>query len=327
MSAPAQGPAPTLDVVIPPALGGTRLDRAVALLGGLSRRAVADLVSAGAVDLDGRAAPTRATPVRPGQRLVVRLPVPGPAGPEPDPGVRFTVVHEDEALVVVDKPAGLVVHRGAGHSGGTLVDGLVARYPDLVVSAAGGELGDPARPGIVHRLDKGTSGLLVVARRPDAYRSLSRQLSTHSAGRAYVALVVGALPDEEGVVDAPIGRSTRRRTAMAVRAGGRPARTGYVVRERFATPVVATLLDARLDTGRTHQIRVHLAAIGHPVVGDDRYGAGAARPPELVGGLAAGRLFLHAGELTVEHPDTAERVTWRAPLPPDLDAVLAVLGR
>jgi len=310
-----------LDVVVPASLDGARIDRAVALLSGRSRRVVAELVAAGAVEIDGRVVGTRATPVRTGQCLQVRLAAEPPAGPAPDAAVRFTVVHEDDALVVVDKPAGLVVHHGAGHGAGTLVDGLLARYPDL----AGAGLGDADRPGIVHRLDKGTSGLLVVARTPEAHASLARQLRTRTMRRSYVALAAGTLVDDEGVVDAPIGRSQRRRTRMAVRAEGRPARTTYRVRRRFSSPVAATLLDAGLDTGRTHQIRVHLAAIGHPVVGDDRYGGSQARPPALVGLLGPGRFFLHAAELTLEHPVTGAPVTWRSPLPPDLEGVLAVL--
>ena len=171
----APGPGPTeppsssppvpaaVDVTVPASLAGSRLDAAAALLSGLSRHVVADLVAAGGVRLDGRAVPVRSTPVRAGQRLEVDLPPPTGTAPSPDASVPFRVVHEDDDLVVVDKPAGVVVHHGAGHAGGTLVDGLLARFPDLAELAAAG-VGDPQRPGIVHRLDKGTSGLLVVAR-------------------------------------------------------------------------------------------------------------------------------------------------------------------
>ncbi|HEY5246326.1 MAG TPA: RluA family pseudouridine synthase, partial [Acidimicrobiales bacterium] len=245
--------------------------------------------------------------------LAVDLPDAAPAGVEPEPDVELRVVHADAAVVVVDKPAGVVVHPGAGHAHGTLVAGLLARFPDL----AG--VGDPERPGIVHRLDRGTSGLLVVARTAAAYQSLTAQLAERTVGRRYVALVTGHVADDRGVVDAPIGRSSRTPTKMAVSANGRPARTAYRVLRRLAgQPALdqpSTLLALALETGRTHQIRVHLAAIGHPVVGDDRYG-----PPGRVGGraLPAGRLFLHAAQLGFDHPGSGERVVWTSPLPDDL---------
>jgi len=306
---------------VPPALAGSRLDVVAALLSGLSRRAVADAVATGAVRLDGRPVRTRSQLVRAGQHLRMELPPTAEPGPAPDASVPVAVVHEDAELVVVDKPAGLVVHHGAGHRRGTLVDGLLARFPDLAALAAAG-VGDPGRPGIVHRLDKGTSGLLVVARTAHAQRSLSAQLRERTAGRGYVALVAGTMQDDDGVVDAPIGRSTRRRTQMAVRAQGKPARTGYHVEARFTTPVPCTLVSATLDSGRTHQVRVHLAAIGHPVIGDDRYGGPAARPESLVRGLGPGRLFLHAARLSLLHPDGSGAATWTSPLPPDLQRVL-----
>jgi 23S rRNA pseudouridine1911/1915/1917 synthase len=174
----------------------------------------------------------------------------------------------------------------------------------------------------VHRLDKGTSGLLVVARTPAAFRSLSGQLREHTAGRHYRALVAGTVEDDAGVVDAPIGRSPRQPTRMAVTRGGRPARTAYTVVARYREPLEATLVEATLDTGRTHQVRVHLAAIGHPVFGDDRYWGTTARPRTATGLLAPGRLFLHACRLSLDHPDSGERRSWESPLPPDLDAVL-----
>ncbi|MHB8682371.1 MAG: RluA family pseudouridine synthase [Acidimicrobiales bacterium] len=311
-----------LDVVVPDSLTGQRVDRVLSMLTGMPRRDAAELVAAGQVRVDGATVRTRSAPLRGGQRL--ESPVPERALPMPraDAGVDFGVVHEDADVVVVDKPAGLVVHHGAGHGGGTLVDGLLARYPDLATTAG---LGDPARPGIVHRIDKGTSGLLVVARSARAFESLSRQFRAHTAARRYVALVAGLVADDAGVVDAPIARSVRRPDRMAVRAGGRPARTGYEVRRRASTPVPVSLVEASLETGRTHQVRVHLAAIGHPVVGDDRYGGAAARPPALVGLLGPGRVFLHAALLGFEHPDGSWQ-EWRSPLPADLERVLAALG-
>jgi len=316
----AGGASEQLDVTVPAALAGARVDRVVSLLSGLPRRAVADLVETGGVRLDGRRVTTRSRTVQRGQRLQVDVPPELVDTPVPDQSVTFAVVHEDAELVVVDKPAGLVVHHGAGHQGGTLVDGLMARFPDLVgLAEAGGD--DPGRPGIVHRLDKGTSGLLVVARTPGAYRSLSRQFRTHVAAREYLVLVAGAVEADEGTVDAPIGRSTRQRTRMAVTARGREARTEYRVIRRLRDPVPATLLEATLETGRTHQVRVHLAAIGHPVIGDERYGRSAARPRAVVADMAPGRLFLHAFRLSLDHP-SGGRATWSAPLPDDLAGVL-----
>jgi 23S rRNA pseudouridine1911/1915/1917 synthase len=312
-----------LDIEVPHSLDGQRLDRSIAMLTGLARTAVAALVAEGRVAVDGAVVTTRSRALAAGQRLQVSWPVVGDDGPAPDASVVFAVVDEDADLIVVDKPAGLVVHHGAGHRGATLVDGLLARYPELARLPEEG-LGDPQRPGIVHRLDKGTSGLIVVARSARAFRSLSRQMGEHSAARSYLALVVGTVEADEGMVDAPIGRSARDPARMAVRTGGREARTAYRVRTRYRAPVAVTLLDVALETGRTHQVRVHLTAIGHPVVGDTRYGAARARPASLGGRLDAGRVFLHAYRLSLEHPGGGHR-TWESPLPPDLDAVLSLL--
>jgi 23S rRNA pseudouridine1911/1915/1917 synthase len=232
-----------------------------------------------------------------------------PGRPQPDPTISIEVRHEDPDLVVLAKPAGLVVHPGAGHPDGTLVNGLLARYPELA------DVGDPARPGIVHRLDRDTSGLLVVARTQPAYEGLVEMLSLHDVERRYAALVWGHLASPRGVIDAPIGRSVRRPTRMAVREGGRGARTNYEVLTEYREPDVS-LLECRLETGRTHQIRVHLQAIGHPVVGDAAYGGARAA-------LVLDRPFLHAGALAFVHPVTGESVRVEEPLPPDLVAVLA----
>jgi 23S rRNA pseudouridine1911/1915/1917 synthase len=306
---------------VPQALAGVRVDRAVSILTGLSRSEAAGLVAAGRVLVDGHPVAQRSAPLEAGSQLVVELPA-EPVRLEPDPGVPFEVVYEDEDLVVVDKPAGVVVHPGAGTHGGTLIAGLLARHPDIGALAS---VSDPVRPGVVHRLDKGTSGLLVVARSAVAYRSLVAQMGARTVGRRYLALVAGIVPDDRGVVDAPVGRSTRTPTRMAVTPAGRPARTRYVVEERYHrlfdgrgwADRPATLLTCTLETGRTHQIRVHLAAIGHPVVGDDRYGASA-----VPGVLLPGRLFLHAAELSIEHPVSGIRKAWTSPLPGDLRVVL-----
>jgi 23S rRNA pseudouridine1911/1915/1917 synthase len=304
---------------VPDALAGMRIDRVIALLGDLPRSAVSALVDAGAVQLDGRTITSRSRTVSGGEQLRVEVGAAETPGPRPDLGVDFTVVYADPELIVVDKPGGVVVHHGAGHRSGTLVDGLVARFPDIV--GAAGKDGDATRPGIVHRLDKGTSGLLVVARTPAAYDALSRQFRTHQAGREYRALVAGIVESDAGTIEAPIGRSTRQPTRMAVSLRGRPARTHYQVERRFADTGF-TLVRAELDTGRTHQVRVHMAAIGHPVVGDEHYGPKVAplRP------MAPGRLFLHAARLSLEHPRLGP-MTWESPLPADLEEVLDELSR
>ena len=299
---------------VPAALAGERVDRAVAILTGLARTRVAELVAAGAVRVGGAPVTSRSRRVAEGEELEVDLARPGPARLVPDPGVVVPVVHADDDVVVVDKPAGMVVHPGAGNASGTLVHGLLALFPDLARSLPG----DPARPGVVHRLDKGTSGLIVVARTEEAYSSLVHQMATRTVERRYLALVWGAVESSEGVVDAPVGRSSRDPTRMAVAAGGRPARTRYTVAGRYTTPAPLTLLECSLETGRTHQVRVHLAAIGHPVVGDNRYGKG--RPE-----LRLGRPFLHAHSLDFDHPRTGARTSFSSPLPPELAAVLSEL--
>ena len=307
-------------VVVPASLDGVRVDRAVALLADVSRSAVDVLVADGRVTVDGRTLASRSTRLTAGQTLVVDRPEEtGPTGPEGDDSVVFTVVHEDPAVIVVDKPAGLVVHPGAGHRSGTLVHGLVARYPD--VAGLPGLVGsEPDRPGIVHRLDRGTSGLMVVARTPEAYHSLVGQLSTRSVSRTYRALVLGSVDGEQGVVDAPIGRSVSSPTRMAITRKGKEARTRYRVEGRYRLPAPTTLVRASLETGRTHQIRVHLSAIGHPVVGDDPYSQGRSSP-----GSTITRPFLHAYALAFDHPSTGERVSWTSELPEDLAAQLAAL--
>jgi 23S rRNA pseudouridine1911/1915/1917 synthase len=232
--------------------------------------------------------------------------------PEADPGVAVEVVYADDDVVVVNKPPGLVVHPGSGNATGTLVHGLLASYPDLAT------VGDPSRPGIVHRIDKATSGLLMLARSDKAYEELVAQLSARTVARRYLALAWGSFDVASGTIDAPIGRSERDPTRMTVSERGRPAITHYRVDGRFDDPVEATLVTCRLETGRTHQIRVHLHAIGHPVVGDDRYqGARSSFPVP--------RMFLHAAELGFTHPVSGERLTFEAPLPDDLVEVLARL--
>ena len=297
-----------MKAVVPRALDGERVDRVVAFLTGLARSEVADLVADGRVRVDGMTVETRSRRVVEGEVVEADVLEVTEERPAPDPTVDVPTVYEDEHVIVVDKPAGLVVHPGAGQREGTLVHGLLARFPDL----AG--VGPPERPGIVHRLDKGTSGLMVVGRTGEALADLTAQLKRHDVERRYLTLVVGEVAEGRGVVDAPVGRSARQPTRMAVTARGRTARTRYEVLERYTEPVAATLLECRLETGRTHQVRVHLAAIGHPVVGDTRYGRADA--------LAMKRPFLHAHELAFDHPADGSRRHFRSPLPADLEQIL-----
>jgi len=314
------GAAQEIDLEVPHVLDGQRVDRSIAMLTGLARSAVAALVAEGRVTVDDAVVRTRSHELAAGQRLRVVVPTVVAQGPEPDDTVDFAVVAEDDEIVVVDKPAGLVVHHGAGHHGATLVDGLLAQYPEMAGLPAAGA-GAPERPGIVHRLDKGTSGLIVVARTPAAFHSLSDQFRRHSAGRSYLALVVGLVEADQGVVDAPIGRSSREPTRMAVRTGGRPARTAYRVRSRHRSPSPSTLIEADLETGRTHQVRVHLAAIGHPIIGDERYGhLPTNRYFEEKHGLD--RSFVHLVRIEIAHPRTGTRLLIESTLPGDLRSAL-----
>jgi 23S rRNA pseudouridine1911/1915/1917 synthase len=286
------------------------------MVAGVSRAVAAELVDSGRVLVDGAPVSSGRVPLQQGSVLTVTLPEEGVAGPVAEPGVRFTIVHADESVAVVDKPAGLVVHPGAGHAEGTLVGGLLAAFPDLSQLVEAG-LCTADRPGIVHRLDKGTSGLLAVARSADAYRSLVDQLATRAMERRYLALVAGVVVDERGEVEAPIGRSIRTPTKMAVTARGKPARTAYRVVDRRGvdTPTPTTLLELSLHSGRSHQVRVHMAAIGHPVIGDARYGTVDKR-------LGSSRFFLHAFRLAFDHPVTAIRTEFTSALPEDLQSYL-----
>jgi 23S rRNA pseudouridine1911/1915/1917 synthase len=312
---------------LPGALDGERLDRAVALLTGCSRREADELIEGGRVRVGDRVMASRTRRVRAGERLSIAGPLPSNGGPglQGDAGVEVSVVWSDDEVIVVDKPGGLVVHPGAGNRARTLVQGLLARFPDLAeaAEARGGERQDD-RPGIVHRLDKGTSGLLMVARTRAARVGLTAQLAARRVGREYLALVAGTVEADAGLIDAPLGRSDRDPTRMRIQAGGRPARTHYRVEGRYDRGEPVTLLRCRLETGRTHQIRVHLASIGHPVVGDRRYGG--AQGPAPWQPLPADRHFLHAATLAFDHPVSGERLAFSSPLPADLQAVLDVVG-
>ena len=294
-----------------------RVDSYAAEALGLSRSRVAALVSAGEVLVDGRV-PKKSDPVSPGQELEVRVPEPVPASAAPQ-DIPVAIVFQDGELVVVDKQAGLVVHPAPGHPDGTLVNALLHHVGDL--AGIGGTL----RPGIVHRLDRDTSGLMVVAKTDLAHQALSAALKARRVKRTYLAALWGTLSDSSVAVDKPVGRNPRDRTRMAVTAKGRPARTRFRHLERW---VAASLCEAELDTGRTHQIRVHAAAVGHPVVGDALYGAGRERGfagPQRPWATALARRttrqFLHAHRLAFAHPVTGQAMAFEAPLPADLAEV------
>lgn len=300
--------------LIPATLEGERVDRVVAAFTDLPRATIAKMVDRGAVRLNGKPAKSRGFKVVEGQTLEIDIPEPEDDIPFAESGIQFKVIYKDDAVIVVDKPAGLVVHPGNGHQTGTMVNGLLERFPDIAETLPG----DVSRPGIVHRLDAGTSGLLAVARTQDAYNKLVSALKARTVERRYLTLVWGDVQPDRGVVDAPIGRAQSDRTKMSVSATGRTARTRYEVLQRGEDPSVS-LVAAQLETGRTHQIRVHLAAIGHPVVSDKRYNG-------IRQGIQLSRPFLHARSLRFKHPVTDEEVYFESPLPEDLLKVLKKLG-
>ncbi|HUQ44158.1 MAG TPA: RluA family pseudouridine synthase [Candidatus Limnocylindria bacterium] len=300
-------------MVIPAGAAPGRADRWAADLSGMSRSHVQKLISDGRLTLDG--APIGANVmVAPGSELVLVVPPPAPATPRAQPEIDVEVIYEDPDLLIVNKPAGLVVHPSAGHDEGTLVNALLGRGEDL----APGGIAGVQRPGIVHRLDRETSGLLMVARSDVAQISLQAQLKARRVKKTYLALVAGSVAAAVGRIEAPIGRDPGRRTRMAVTPNGRPSTTGYRVRERFAG---WTLLELDLVTGRTHQIRVHLEAISHPVAGDSLYGTGTSRR----GPDGLERLFLHAWRLELTSPSSGRLIRAEAPLPDALESVLVGL--
>jgi len=296
-----------MKLTVPPACAGLRLDQALSrLLPQYSRTRLAQWVRESQIRLDG-------TVVLPRRRVwggevidIILAPDPQSVVDEPE-DIGLDIIHEDAALLVINKPAGLVVHPGSGNRSGTLLNALLRHLPDLARLP---------RAGIVHRLDKDTSGLLVVAKTLTAQTDLVRQLQTRSVTREYLALVHGRVT-RNGKVDAPIGRHPVSRTRMAVVARGRHAVTHYEVMERFSD---ATLLRCRLETGRTHQIRVHLSSIGHPLVGDPAYGRRHAA-------LAFPRQALHAERLALRHPETQKVMSWRISLPADLRCLILSLRK
>jgi 23S rRNA pseudouridine1911/1915/1917 synthase len=315
---------------------GERLDRLLSRrLATLSRARLQALIRAGHVLREGAPITDVGHRVKPGEIYAVCVPLPAPAVPQGEV-MPLAIVYEDAHLIVIDKPAGLAVHPGPGHASGTLVNALIAHCGDSL-SGVGGV----RRPGIVHRLDKDTTGLLVVAKSDRAHQGLAEQFASHGADgrllRGYRAIAWGAPERRRGAIEARLGRSQANRTKIAVVAGenGRHALTRYEVLETFraggrAGPVVS-LLRLTLETGRTHQVRVHLAHIGHPLLGDMTYGAGFKASARLLresaqAALAAlGRQALHAAELAFEHPVTRQRLTFQSPLPADMAAVAAAL--
>jgi 23S rRNA pseudouridine1911/1915/1917 synthase len=296
--------ADTLDLEVPERLEGQRVDKVLADLLHLSRAQARALLDAGVL-LDG-------APARPSDRVrtgaVVVSPVPEVAiGLVAEP-VDFGVIHEDADMIVVDKPAGLVVHPGSGHERSTLAAGLLYRYPELEgVGAAG-------RWGLIHRLDRDTSGVLLVGRTAASFERLNSDMARRRIRRLYTTLVHGIFATPTGTIDAPIGRDPDRPTRRAVVPGGKPAVTHYEVVEEF-TPADVSLLEVALETGRTHQIRVHMTAIDHPIVGDKAYSS-------LNKAVESPRIFLHAKQVSLHHPATEAELTFTAPLPSDLTEVL-----
>ncbi len=290
--------------------GGERLDKITpAHVPDLSRAMAQRLIKAGEVTVNGR--PSKPSyRVQVGDEIVVRVPIEMPAPVVPE-NIPLDVIYEDDALLVVNKPAGMVVHPAYGHASGTLVNAVLAHCPQIA------DVGGPDRAGVVHRLDKDTSGLILIAKDDVTRAALQRQFKRRQVAKTYLALVEGQMQPREGVVEAPVGRDKRQRKKMAVVRSGREARTLYRAIEYFAN---YTLLEVRPHTGRTHQVRVHLSWLGYPIVGDAVYGRHRQR-------LLRGRHFLHAARIRFSHPATSEEVEFEAPLPPKLATVLDQLRR
>jgi 23S rRNA pseudouridine1911/1915/1917 synthase len=296
---------------VPDGLDGLRLDVALSRLFGFSRTVAAELIDAGRVSVDGEH-PPRSTKVRGGTTLEVVMPEPATAPTEPMAVEGLRVLYDDDDIVVVDKPVGVAAHPSPGWTGPTVVQGLAAMGYRIATSGAA------ERQGIVHRLDAGTTGVMVVAKSEQAYSRLKRAFKTRTVDKRYSALVQGHPDPSRGTIDAPIDRHPGSDYKFAVVAGGRPSVTHYETEEAFRA---ASLLDIRLETGRTHQIRVHMAAVRHPCVGDLTYGA----DPVLARRLGLTRQWLHARELGFEHPATGEPVRVVSHFPPDLQHALDVL--
>ena len=321
-------------VVVAAADAGARLDRVLAAgIAGFSRSRLKALILAGEVAVGGRTVRDPGHRVNAGEAITVAVPPPEPAVPQAE-SIPLHIVFEDDEVIVIDKPRGLVVHPAAGNASGTLVNALIAHCGDTLSG-----IGGVKRPGIVHRLDKDTTGLMVVAKSDRAHKHLSAQFADHGRTgplrRGYLAFVWGVPDRPKGTIDKPIDRHPRARDKMAVRTGGREAVTHWQVLERYAGvdgKPVASLLACRLETGRTHQIRVHLAHAGHPLIGDGVYGPGfrtktALLPPNAAAAVEAlGRQALHAYRLGFEHPVSHEVLSFESPLPSDLAELRKLLA-
>jgi 23S rRNA pseudouridine1911/1915/1917 synthase len=314
------GDSDTLTQVVEPAEAGARLDQFLARRLTWSRARLQKLLKSGRVLVGGRARPPSYR-VREGDTVRVAVPAPAPSHLTPE-ALPLTIVYEDRDLLVVHKPPGQVVHPAPGHRGGTLLNALLHRCPDLA------EIGEVSRPGLVHRLDKDTSGLIVVAKTALAHQSLVRQFQAHEITKRYLALVWGRLPEIEGRIEKEVGRHPTQRQKMSVHPRrGKAAVTFWRVRREFPGPL--SLVELTPQTGRTHQLRVHLASEGHPVLGDATYGGGVSRlagAPRLKGlKPLVRRQLLHAWRLSLTHPRTGESMSWEAPLPEDFQAVVKYL--
>lgn len=302
----------TLDFIVPEEMQGIRLDKVLSdAFDGLSRSYIQKLFEQGCISVGGQICTEKKYRAAAGDPVCVQVPEPQRLNIEGE-DIPLHIVYEDSSVLVVDKPAGMVVHPAPGSPSGTLVNALVYRYGDQLSSING-----VIRPGIVHRIDKDTSGLLMVARNDQAHEFLSRQLAEHSITRKYSAIVLDNIKEDSGTIEGPIGRDPRNRLRNAVVPEGRPAVTHYRVLERFGTH---TLIEAQLETGRTHQIRVHMSSHRHPLLGDALYGPSA-------NSLGARRQMLHAGVLGFVHPESHAYLEFSSNLPEDFSEVLEKLRR
>ncbi len=316
-----------LELEVPSMLHRVRIDKTISTLTGISRAEVAGLIASTRVQLNSCSVSSPSHLVSVGDRIAIRIANKENSGLAPDENLEIDVLFEDSQVVVVNKPAGLVVHPGSGNEAVTLAHGLLARFPDIGELVTRGVF-EPGRPGIVHRLDKDTSGLIVVARTHEAYESLVGQLASRQVKRLYKCLVWGRPGPREGIIDAPIGRSQTNRKKFSIVSSGKEAITKFrVIKTYNPGSIEVTLLECELQTGRTHQIRVHVQSIGVPVVGDQVYGGRVTKkrdPDGIFTGLD--RQFLHASQLSFDHPGTGEPMSFSKDIPEDLDRVLRALG-
>jgi 23S rRNA pseudouridine1911/1915/1917 synthase len=310
----------TIDVRLEAAHSGWRLDRALAAaLPTMSRERLKSLIRSGALEAGGRAVRDPATKVKGYENFRLAVPDPAPAHNLPQ-DIPLAIVFEDEHLLVVDKPAGLVVHPAAGNRDGTLVNALLHHCAGKLSG-----IGGVARPGIVHRIDKDTSGLLVIAKTDVAHEGLAKQFAAHSIDRRYLAIVSGVPKMAQGTIDAPLARSAANRKKIAIVEGSRGKRA-VTHWKRLKALKDAALVECRLETGRTHQVRVHMASIGHPLVGDPVYGRSGKTHGKLLKELGFHRQALHAAELGFVHPVTRRRLSFDSPMPADMQELMAALG-